>query len=64
VKIPLYAEAGIPEVWLVNLPEECIELYVEPAGGTYQTVKRFARGETIQSSGIEKLTVTVSDVIG
>ena len=24
IKIPLYAEANIPEAWLVNLPEEII----------------------------------------
>src|ERR1043165_4040767 len=32
VKVPLYAKAGIREVWLVNLPEEKIELYAEPSG--------------------------------
>src|SRR5215213_9412762 len=27
VKLPLYAAAGIPEAWVVNLPEERIEVY-------------------------------------
>jgi Uma2 family endonuclease len=35
VKVPLYARASIPEVWLVNLPEEQIELYTEPISGAY-----------------------------
>ena len=64
VKIPLFAKAGIPEAWLVNLPEECVELYAEPRSGAYQTTRRFARGETVQSHGIEKLTINVSDVLG
>jgi Uma2 family endonuclease len=64
VKIPLYAKAGIPEAWVVNLSEECIELYAEPIGGAYQISKRFARGEAIQSHGIEKLSENVSDILG
>jgi Uma2 family endonuclease len=27
VKVPLYLSAGIPEVWLVNLDEDCLEVY-------------------------------------
>ena len=27
VKVPLYAEGGIPESWIVNLEEWCIEVY-------------------------------------
>src|SRR5215212_3778153 len=30
IKIPLYAQASIPEVWLVNLPKETIEIYTQP----------------------------------
>src|SRR5215210_9388020 len=35
-KMPLYAKAGIPEAWLVNLPDGGIELYAGPADGAYQ----------------------------
>ena len=27
-RIPLYARTGVPEVWLVNLPKETIEIYL------------------------------------
>ncbi|WP_247215200.1 Uma2 family endonuclease [Synechococcus sp. C9] len=27
VKVPLYLSAGIPEAWLVNLDEDCLEVY-------------------------------------
>ncbi len=29
-KLPAYGRAGIPEVWLVNLADESIELYRDP----------------------------------
>lgn len=39
LKLPLYAQAGIREVWIVNLMSDCIEVYREPEGNTYR-VKR------------------------
>jgi Uma2 family endonuclease len=29
-KLPAYGRAGIPEVWIVNLPERSVEIYREP----------------------------------
>ncbi len=63
-KIPLYAKAGISEVWLVNLPDEKIELYAEPLNGAYQVTREFKRGEEAQAHNIAKLLVKVADVIG
>lgn len=36
LKLPLYAQVGIPEVWLVNLIQRRIEVYTNPRGGDYQ----------------------------
>ena len=35
VKLPRYAAAGIPEVWIVALPETCVYVYRRPEGGRY-----------------------------
>ena len=32
VKIPLYARSGVPEVWLIDLNQESIEVYRHPQG--------------------------------
>ncbi len=37
VKLPLYARAGIPEVWIVNLEAQQIEVHREPSGDVYRT---------------------------
>lgn len=36
-KLPLYARHGIPEYWIINVPERRIEVYAEPdaAGACY-----------------------------
>lgn len=47
VKVPLYAKAGIPEVWLVDL--QALELWVfhTPHKGKYQFSQAFATGDSI-----------------
>jgi Uma2 family endonuclease len=40
VKLPLYATAGIPEIWLVDLNERALLRHQAPAGGCYQTIER------------------------
>lgn len=34
-KLPLYAEAGLPEVWIVNLQARQVAVYREPKGTAY-----------------------------
>ena len=62
-KVPLYAKAGIAEVWLVNLPEEQIELFASPVNGEYQTTQTFKRGDLAQSQTIEDLNLSVSEIL-
>jgi Uma2 family endonuclease len=64
VKVPLYAGAGIPEAWVVNLLEESIEVYSDPAGGEYQTARSYARGRRLQSHTLAGLRLSVSKVLG
>jgi Uma2 family endonuclease len=33
VKLPLYAEAGIPQYWIINVADKSIEVYSHPRGG-------------------------------
>ena len=37
IKLPLYAKAGIEEVWILNVPERQIEVYREPNFLGYET---------------------------
>jgi Uma2 family endonuclease len=64
IKIPLYARAGVPEVWIVNLNDEHIETFADPSGYTYKTVATFSRGEEIQSRSLAALRLDVSEIFG
>ena len=56
-KLPLYARAGIREFWLVNLIEERIEIYTEPANGAYTKVAYIKRGEALISVTMPDITL-------
>jgi Uma2 family endonuclease len=64
IKMPLYARAGIPEVWLVNLPKETVEIYAAPLGGEYREIRLVKRGEVLSAKSIPNLTIDASAVLG
>jgi len=47
VKLPLYARAGIREVWLVDLVAQRIEVCRDPSPVGYGSVRRAARGQAL-----------------
>jgi Uma2 family endonuclease len=64
IKLPLYAEAEIQEVWIVNLPKNIIEMHTKPNEGIYQTVKIKKLGEIIKSETIPDLEIEVNKILG
>jgi Uma2 family endonuclease len=64
VKLPLYAQAGIPEVWVINLPNDLIEVYTQPGEGGYQVVQQARRQESLAVQGVPGLTLSITDILG
>lgn len=64
VKLPLYAQAGIPEVWLVNLPEGHIEVYRQPAPEGYRETRFVQRGQYLSLWAFEHVEWAVDDILG
>ena len=63
-KIPLYAEAGVREVWLVNLAGEAVEVYRDPREGHYRDVHTARRGETIAPLAFPDVALAVNEILG
>lgn len=63
VKTPLYAAAGIAEYWIVDVPAQHVEVYLEPAGTLYQRKATYRREDTIQPARYPELTVPVADIL-
>lgn len=64
IKKTLYAEAGIVEFWLVNLKDKTIEVYSQPKNGNYYSARILEAGETIESTAIENLRLSVEEILG
>jgi len=64
VKLALYAEAEIPEVWIVNLVNDIIEIHQKPSVGIYQLAKIFTRGETLTSEVLPGLSIAADEILG
>ena len=63
-KIPLYARAGIREVWLVNLTAQTIEVYRAPTLTGYQDVRTVQRGQAWVPEAFPDLTLTAGEILG
>ena len=64
VKVPLYAAAGIPEVWLVNLSSQVVTHYTDPGPGGYAAIRPARRGESVTAGQLAGVTVRVDDILG
>ena len=63
VKIPLYAQAGIPEVWLVALVDDCLFAYREPSHDGYRSIERLERGQIISPVALAQIEIAINAVL-
>jgi Uma2 family endonuclease len=63
-KIPLYAKASISEAWIINLPDETVELYADAEDGAYSVHTNFKRGEVAHAHTIADLVVNIDALLG
>jgi Uma2 family endonuclease len=64
-KAPIYAAAGVPEYWIVNLRQEQVEVYrsPDPAARRYTIVEIARRGGRIALAGLADVIVAVTDLL-
>jgi Uma2 family endonuclease len=63
LKRKIYAHAAVPEYWIVNLVERCVEVYLEPENGRYRRSTCYARAESIRPACFPDLEVRVQDIM-
>ncbi len=64
IKMPLYARAGIPEAWLVDLPADRIHVYRDPVGGQYATGRSVSRGDGLTALHFPNVTFRADEILG
>lgn len=63
LKLPLYARHGVPEVWLVSLPERRLEVHRDPNGPRYRDVAVLGDGDWAAPRCAPDVAVDVSEVL-
>ena len=63
VKLSLYAGAGIPEIWIVNIPDGVVEVYTDPSAGEYRTRRTFSAGDSVSPSSFPDISLPVSRIV-
>jgi Uma2 family endonuclease len=64
MKLPLYAQAGIVEVWIVNLPDLQVEVYRSPVGDAYSMTQMFTSGQMLTVTGLPGVSIGVDEILG
>jgi Uma2 family endonuclease len=64
VKVPLYARAGVPEVWLVDLQTLTILVWHDPHDGEFRMVRMLRPGDSLTPALLPDVTLSVAELLG
>ncbi|MEJ0102113.1 MAG: Uma2 family endonuclease [Bacteroidota bacterium] len=62
LKYELYQEAGAREYWIIQPAEEIFSVFILNEQGKYDGARLYTSGDTIESSAVPGLTITIQDV--
>jgi len=63
-KLAIYATAGVPEVWLVDIDAGRVEVHRGPGEAGYRDVRIVRRGETVAATAFPDVALQVDEVLG
>jgi len=63
IKIPLYAKAGVPEVWLVDLEQGTVDFLAAPLHGAFTTSAVLRGNDRIPSRALGEHSLRVTDIL-
>jgi len=64
VKLPRYALARIPEVWIENLTSDELLIFRDPINGAYSTTLVLRRGDSVAPLAFPESVFKVDDLLG
>ncbi len=62
--MPLYAENGMSEVWLIDINQQLVEVYRQPQGNSYRDVQQFFRGDILTIEAFNDINLAVDEILG
>ena len=64
IKLPIYARAGIAEVWIVDLQRRMVEVYLSPGGDAFNLKSKQQAGETLSPILLPGIALGVVELLG
>ena len=62
-KLPIYARAGIVEFWMVNLQEDCVEVYTDPSATGYSSRSVVGVDGEVSPTAFADVSLAVGQII-
>jgi Uma2 family endonuclease len=63
IKLPIYAQTGISEVWIVNLQDLQVEVYRSPIEDTYSVSQILTAGQMLTISGLPDVAIEFNEIL-
>jgi Uma2 family endonuclease len=63
VKTSIYAEAGFPEYWIVDLAGRAVEVYTQPRDGEYQRMVRIGDDGVLRPAAFPEVAIPVAEIV-
>jgi Uma2 family endonuclease len=58
-----YAQAGIPDYWILNRIDACLEVYREPSNGAYQSRTILNTGDSVSPLACPEASILVANLL-
>jgi Uma2 family endonuclease len=62
LKRTIYAEAGVPEYWIVDVATLTVEVHTQPSSGTYASVRTLRDGDTLRPTLLPTVAIRVAEI--
>lgn len=64
IKGPLYAEAGIPEYWILNIPQNILEVRTDPVNERYTRLQTLKPGDMVTPHAFPQVSFRIEEILG
>jgi len=64
IKVPLYARAEIPEVWIQDLKKDSLLVHRDPRGNSYAAFLEMRRDEFVSPVAFPEIRFSIDDLFG
>jgi Uma2 family endonuclease len=64
IKLPHFAAALIPEVWIQDINGDCLHVFRQPQGNRYVTAMQLKRGDFVHALAFPEIRLSIDDLLG